>query len=163
MTGEKIMTASIDKSKVVQIGILVHDVNKAAETWASFLGVEVPPITVSDGYDKTGALFRGEPCDARLYQAFFYFDNIDIEIIQPVDDTPSIWRECLDRDGEGLHHISFRVKNMGENVKDCERMGYKTLQKGEYTGGRYAYMDALANLKIILEYLEDDDIVDGEK
>ena len=151
------MTAGIDKSKIVQIGILVHDVNKAAADWAAFLGVETPPVLVSDGYDKTGAIFRGESCDARLYQAFFNFNNIQVELIQPVDDTPSIWRECLDRDGEGLHHISFRVKNMAENMKDSEKLGYKTLQNGEYTGGRYAYMDALANLKIILEYLEDDD------
>lgn len=150
------MKASVDKTKVVQIGILAHDVKKAAEKWANYLGVDVPEVVVSDGFEKSGALYRGKPCDAKLYQAFFRFDNIEIEIIQPVDDTPSIWRECLDRDGEGLHHISFRVKNMADNIAECEKNGMSLLQKGEYPGGRYAYLDSMADMKIILEYLEND-------
>ena len=30
------------------------------------------------------------------------------------------------------------------------------LQKGEYTGGRYAYMDTFKELKVIVELLEND-------
>jgi methylmalonyl-CoA/ethylmalonyl-CoA epimerase len=30
------------------------------------------------------------------------------------------------------------------------------LQKGEYTGGRYAYIDTLRDLKVIIELLEND-------
>jgi pimeloyl-CoA synthetase len=30
------------------------------------------------------------------------------------------------------------------------------LQKGEYTGGRYAYIDASRDLKVIIELLEND-------
>lgn len=30
------------------------------------------------------------------------------------------------------------------------------LQKGEYTGGRYAYIDTIPQLKVIVEQLEND-------
>ena len=150
------MEAKMDGRRVVQIGILSHDVRTTAQKWADFLHVDVPEIEISDGYEKSRALYRGQPCHARLYQAFFHFDNIEVEVIQPADDAPSIWRECLDRDGEGLHHISFAVKNMAENLARCEAAGMPVLQKGEYPNGRYAYLDTLSNLKVILEFLEDD-------
>lgn len=151
------METKMDARRIVQIGILAHDVRKTAKKWADFLQVEVPEIEVSPGYEKSQAVYRGKPCHALLYQAFFDFDNIQVEIIQPADDTPSIWRECLDRDGEGLHHISFGVKNMAGNIEKCEELGMPVLQKGEYPNGRYAYLDALGSLKVILELLEDDD------
>jgi catechol 2,3-dioxygenase-like lactoylglutathione lyase family enzyme len=147
---------AIDKTKVVQIGILVHDIIEATARWAKFLEVEPPKPTMTDGYEKSKAIYRGEPCHGLIYQTVFKFGNIEVELIQPYDNTPSIWRECLDRDGEGLHHIAFRVKNMADCIKETEESGYPLLQKGEYTGGRYAYMDALREMKIILEFLEDD-------
>jgi catechol 2,3-dioxygenase-like lactoylglutathione lyase family enzyme len=147
---------AIDKTKVVQIGILAHDVVEATAKWAKFLGVEAPKPSVTDGYEKTKAVYQGKPCHGLIYQTAFRFGNIEIEIIQPYDNTPSIWRECLDRDGEGLHHIAFAVKDMAGSISEAEASGYSLLQKGEYTGGRYAYMDAIADMKIILEFLEND-------
>ena len=39
-------------------------------------------------------------------------------------------------------------------VLERERM--PLLQKGEYAGGRYAYIDTLKDLKVIVELLEND-------
>lgn len=143
-------------TRISQIAILTHNVEKAARHWGEYLGMPTPEIVISDGFEKTGALYRGEPCHALLYQAFFEFENIQMEIIQPVDDTPSIWRECLDRNGEGLHHISFEVKDMPRHIENCADKDMPLMQKGEYQGGRYAYFDARDNLNIILEMVEND-------
>ena len=147
----------IQRDKVVQIGILTRDVKAATEKWAKFLGVPVPAPKRTMAYDKTQCNYKGKRCDGLIDQTQFFFGNIQVELIQPVGDEPSIWRECLDRDGEGLHHIAFAVKNMAECIKETEDMGYPLWQKGEYVKGRYAYMDALADMKIIIEYLENDD------
>lgn len=140
---------------MVQVGILVHDVDKACEAWAQLLGVEVPKTFWSDGYDKTQATYNGEPCNARCKQGFFQLGPVQFELIQP-DENPSVWRDCLDANGEGLHHIAFEIKNMPQKIKILESMGYPLMQKGEYTGGRYAYADARKELKMILELLEND-------
>ena len=150
------MEAKMDTTRVRQIGILTHNIEATAEKWAAFLGIPVPAVSLSDGYDKTQAELYGKPCYGRCYQAFINFDNIQIEFIQPMDDEPSIWRECMDRDGEGLHHLAFEVKNMAENVKQCEEKGWGLQQKGEYTGGRYAYINSIGDLKMVTEFLEDD-------
>jgi catechol 2,3-dioxygenase-like lactoylglutathione lyase family enzyme len=147
---------AIDKTKVVQIAVLTRDVKETSAAWCKFLGLEMPEIIKTDGYEKTKAWFRGEPCHGLIYQSVFSFNNIALEIIQPVDGAPSIWRECLDRNGEGLHHIAFAVKDMPSAIGEAESLGFPLIQKGEYTGGRYAYMDAVGSMKLILEFLEDD-------
>ena len=150
------METKLETSRVMQIGILTHNIQDTVEKWAGFLNIPVPAVSLSDGYDKTSAEYYGAPCNGRCYLAFINFENIQIEFIQPMDDTPSIWRECLDRDGEGLHHLAFGVKNMAENVRQCEARGWGLQQKGEYTGGRYAYVNSIGDLKLITEFLEND-------
>jgi catechol 2,3-dioxygenase-like lactoylglutathione lyase family enzyme len=150
---------AIDKTNVIQIGILTHNAKDTAEKWAKFLGAPVPKLVMTDRQELTGATLRGQPCDGLLLGASVKFGNIEVEFLQPVDDTPSIWRECLDRDGEGLHHIAFKVHNMDESVKEAEKAGFPCWQRGEFSGGdkgRYAYMDAFRDLKIIMEFLEFD-------
>ena len=78
-----------------------------------------------------------------------------MELIEP-DHNASTWRESLDKNGEGLHHIAFVVEGLNEKVTALERKGMPLLQKGEYTGGRYAYIDTLRDLKVIIELLEND-------
>lgn len=62
----------------------------------------------------------------------------------------------LHRVGEGVHHIAFQVKGMQSAVDDFESRGVSLTQKGEYTGGRYAYLDAAEKLGVDIELLEND-------
>ena len=82
-------------------------------------------------------------------------DTLDIELIEP-DDQPSVWRDVLNEKGEGVHHIAFVIKGMQEKILKLESNGMKLMQKGEYTGGRYAYIDCVDQLKTIVELLEND-------
>lgn len=145
----------LGNSVMVQLGILVNDVDETCAAWAKFLGVDVPKTFWSNGYDKTFAEYNGEPCNARCKQGFFKLGPVQFELIQP-DENPSVWRDCLNANGEGLHHIAFDIKNMPQKIRFCQEMGYPLMQKGEYTGGRYAYADARKDLKMILELLEND-------
>jgi hypothetical protein len=45
---------------------------------------------------------------------------------------------------------------MKEKIAALEKNGMPLLQTGEYTGGRYAYVDANRDLKVVLELLEND-------
>jgi methylmalonyl-CoA/ethylmalonyl-CoA epimerase len=108
---------------VTQVGILVNDIEKSCQDFADFLGVENPGYSITDTIDKTQAEFRGEPCEARAKLAFFPVgENLTIELIEP-DETPSVWREDLDKNGEGFHHIAFVIDGMKEKVMLLERNG----------------------------------------
>jgi methylmalonyl-CoA/ethylmalonyl-CoA epimerase len=138
---------------VVQVAVVVRDIEKAAAAYADFLGVAVPEWSWTDTEDKAHTLFKGKPSPARAKLAFIELKNITIEIIEP-DQNPSTWREFLDTKGEGVHHIAFEIKGMDGQTALLARKGMPLLQRGDYEGGRYAYIDGTAKLGLILELLE---------
>jgi hypothetical protein len=141
---------------VTQIAILVNDIVKTGQDYADFLGIDNPGYIVTAGLPDAQTVFRGSPSEAKAKLAFFPVGgNLTIELIEP-DSQPSTWREDLDKNGEGVHHIAFVVKGMKEVVMKLERNGMPLIQKGEYTGGRYAYIDSKEPLKVLLELLEND-------
>ena len=141
---------------VTQIGFVVNDIEKTSQAFADFLGVEKPQWSLTDTIDKTHGEFNGQPCPARAKLAFFHVgETLDIELIEP-DETPSVWRNVLNEKGEGVHHIAFVVNGMKEKILALEGNGMKLLQRGEYTGGRYAYIDCVDQLKTIVELLQND-------
>jgi methylmalonyl-CoA/ethylmalonyl-CoA epimerase len=140
---------------VTQIGILVHDIEKASQAFADFFGVEKPECSMTDTVDQARTEYRGQRCEARAKLAFFDMGPIQLELIEP-DENPSTWRESLDKNGEGPHHIAFAVEGMKEKIAALEGRKMSLLQKGEYTGGRYAYIDTLKDLKVLIELLEND-------
>lgn len=140
---------------VAQIGIVVSNIEKACNEFSKILGLEKPDIIITDVYEKSKTEYKGEPTYARAKLAFFHLKNIVIEFIEP-DENPSTWREFLDNYGEGIHHLGFEIKGMKEILKNFEDLGIQVVQRGEYEGGRYAYMDTLNSLKFIIELLEND-------
>ena len=57
---------------VTQVGILVHDIEKTAQVYADFLGVQKPNIQVTDVIDEVAGEVQGHPDkgarEARLLQ-----------------------------------------------------------------------------------------------
>ncbi len=140
---------------ITQVGIIVRDIEKASREFAEFFGIPVPKAIVTDAEDKARTQYRGMPSAARAKLAFMHFGSVDVELIEP-DRAPSTWREFLDTQGEGVHHIAFVIQGMKDKVLALESKGHLLVQKGEYTGGRYAYIDTTRALKTIVELLEND-------
>lgn len=140
---------------VVQVGIIVRDIETKARAWSEILGLPLPNIIVTDTYDKTQAEYLGEPTQARAKLAFFNMGQLAVELIEPID-SPSTWQIHLDEKGEGLHHIAFQIKGMKDKIAYLESKDLPLLQRGEYEGGRYAYLDGMKSLGTILELLEND-------
>lgn len=151
------MSGIIGTDFLAQVGFIVEDVEKSKRKFAEFFGVEVPPNVYSDPYEISRAEYYGEPMkEASCIMAFFTVgEGIKIELIQP-NSSPSTWREFLDKHGEGVHHLAFRVKGMQDAILSCENFGMALTQKGENATGRYAYLDATKDLKVFLELLEND-------
>ncbi|MBO9597700.1 MAG: VOC family protein [Cohnella sp.] len=140
---------------ITQIGLLVRDIEKTSQAYADFFGVEKPKWFWTDVADVAQTEYRGSRSEARAKLAFFDMGSLQLELIEP-DHEPSTWRESLDKNGEGFHHIAFGIKGMKEKIAVMEARGMPLLQKGEYTGGRYAYLDSFQELKVLIELLEND-------
>ncbi len=140
---------------IAQVALIVRDIEKTSRKMADIFGVEKPQWFWTDPPEKAQTRYRGESSPARAKLAFFDMGSLQLELIEP-DEHPSTWREFLDTHGEGVHHIAFVVKGMQDKIQALEKRGMPLVQTGEYTGGRYAYIDAVNDLKVMLELLEND-------
>ncbi|MBN1221098.1 MAG: VOC family protein [Anaerolineae bacterium] len=140
---------------VVQVGVIVGDIESKARAWADVLGLPVPDIIVTDPVEMAQTEYKGKSTDARAKLVFFDLGQVALELIQPLG-SPSTWQDQLDQHGDSLHHIAFSIKGMKEKIAYLDAKGMPLVQKGEYTGGRYAYVDGVSKLGVILELLEND-------
>jgi len=151
------MTGLLKTNVITQVGLVVKDIEKTKKKWAEFFGVPVPP-TIEAGDEKiTQTKYKGKAAPkAKCKMAFFDAgENMQLELIQP-NGEKSTWQDFLDKKGEGIHHIAFRVKGTKKILEACEKEGLKCVQQGKYgdAGGEYAYLDGSKDFKCIIETLE---------
>jgi methylmalonyl-CoA/ethylmalonyl-CoA epimerase len=136
-----------------QVAIAVPDIEAAAQAWAKVLGVPVPPIRTTDPEEKSHIRYNGQPTPARAKLAFFALDNISLELIEPID-GPSTWRDQVVQHGPSLHHLAFKVADTTVTSAQLQQaVGAQMVQRGDFTGGCYAYCDATKTLGAVIELL----------
>lgn len=139
---------------ICQVGIIVRDIERTARAYADLFGMEMPVIMLTDPPEVAHTRYRGEATAARAKLAFFQMGTLSLELIEPVG-GPSTWQEFLDEHGEGVHHIALHFPGMEEAIDLLGAKGIPAVQRGDYTGGRYAYLDSTPQLAVLLELLED--------
>ena len=146
----------VPEKRMLHIGIVVRDIEKSRERWMKFLGLDkTPDIQTATGDAKNPTEYRGHPSTAQAKLVFMNLDNLQVELIEPIGDTPSHWREFLESKGEGVHHIAFAVKGMGEAyLENYAEAGYPTAQHGGWATGEYGYMDTAEALGVTVELIE---------
>jgi len=138
---------------VTQIAIIVHDIDASIDRFSQILGMDKPPVIITDDYEKAKTNYRGQATPAKAKLAFFHMGQVDIELIEPIG-GPSIWQEHLDAKGEGVHHIAFWIKGTDGVTQFLGQHGIEAVQQGHFTGGMYTYYDSTPALGVMLELLE---------
>ena len=146
---------TLGSSVVCQIGLVVRDIERSTKAYADLFGVQVPDWSLTGPEEVAHTRYRGQPTQARAKLAFFQLGSVSLELIEPLG-GPSTWREFLETNGEGVHHIAFRIQGMAEQVGILDKRGMPPVQRGDYAGGHYAYIDSAPQLGVILELLEND-------
>ena len=138
---------------IAQIGIVVRDIEASARAWSEILGLPMPEIKMSPAVEVAHTEYKGQTTTARVKQAFFHMGSLDVELLEPIGE-PSTWHDQLVGHGNSMHHIAFRVKGMEDKVAYLAAKDIPLVQRGDYPGGRYAYLDSTAPLGLVLELLE---------
>ena len=143
----------IGTNAICQVGLVVRDIQKTARNYADLFEMEMPDVIVTDPEEMAHTKYRGAPTPARAKLAFFKMGSLSLELIEPVG-GPSTWKEFLDEHGEGVHHIAFQIEGMENVLTFLGEIGIEAVQRGDYTGGRYAYVDSAPSIGVIIELLE---------
>jgi hypothetical protein len=139
----------------MQIGLVVRHLEDAVQAWSHLLGVAPPDIIVTDPADLAHTEYQQRPTPARARLAFFQLGQVELELIEPIGE-PSTWHDQLATHGPSLHHIAFEIKGMADQLLALAEHGLPLLQRGDYPGGRYAYVDGQRRFGAVVELLEND-------
>lgn len=140
---------------ITQVGIVVEDLEKAKTGMLKVFGME--PDIENDSLYK-GTWYRGEIIDAPVKAAFYNQLNVQLEFLQPVGDTATIWHDYLDegfsKHGHALHHLRFDVANNDEVTKAMEERGIAKYMEGKSLvdpTATFTYYDSVEALGFIVE------------
>lgn len=154
----------INIGKPLQIGLVVKDARRTADLLTNLLGigpfrfVEWP----SDRPDM-GSFYNEKPGDFHLLEAFANFENIELELVEPLSGK-SGYSEYLVERGEGIHHMLFEVSDL-ENVVAwfAERgISVKMGGTGNRPGTTWLHLDTVSLLGWSLELRNRVDSSDGK-
>ncbi|MFK7977709.1 MAG: VOC family protein [Halioglobus sp.] len=92
-----------------QIAYIVPDIDAAMERWNREHGVG-PFLVARNQLPLSNAFYRGEKAlPARVNIAFAYVGDMQLELIELIGDTPSLYKEAIDRQVTGVHHYAVCV------------------------------------------------------
>lgn len=138
---------------VVQMAYLVPDLEKAIAQWVEMF--HAGPFFVTDRYVGEDTQYRGRKMDAAIAVAMGFSGSMQIELIQTLDDEPSVYREMLDKQGPGFHHFGIVSSDIKQDIEKFSARGYELAVQGRLpnTSHHYAYLDAKGQLPGFIELI----------
>jgi len=123
---------------VMQLAFVPKDFDAAVKHWTEVMGVG--PFFLIEGIHLDGMKYRGEPTDAVFDLALAYWGDIQIELIRPRDDHPSIYSGEY-AEVTGLHHVCILVDDIQDAYDACERHGAEIVIEGKFGDSKVIYAD----------------------
>ncbi len=135
---------------VLQICVVVRDLYSSMKTYWDIYGIGPWHIMTFQPPRMTNMKVRGKPVQYSMKLGVADLGNIQWELIQPLT-GPSIYREFLDKHGEGVHHIAVDVGDYDKAVATLKKHKINILMSGDLPGESYAYMDTEKTLGTVTE------------
>jgi len=141
---------------IVQVAYVVEDLQKSITEFSEKFNIG--PWFYSNGYTLKEASYRGKPTDMRMGLALSFSGNMCFEVIQPLDDKPSVYWDVIKKKGYGFHHLGMATTQYEVDVARYQKMGYVLAFEGLTPRGiRFAYFDTTGDLPGMLELIEYND------
>jgi catechol 2,3-dioxygenase-like lactoylglutathione lyase family enzyme len=140
----KTSPAKIKCKGINQLAIAVNDLEQVAKNYWTIMGIgpwsiyewEAPLV-----YDRK---YHGQTVWARERIALAQVGKVQLELVQPVE-GPSIYRDWIEKHGEGLHHMNFLVDDVDKAAEVLANEGFPSIQSGKFgpkeQKGGYNYTD----------------------
>jgi hypothetical protein len=124
-----------------QVGYVVKDIEKAMEHWSRVLGVG-PWFYREDATPTTFTYYGKQATPPKISIAVANSGDLQIELIEQHDDSPSLYRDALRVAGECAQHIAYWTEDQFDELR--ERLiasGYVEGHAGQMgQRGRFSYL-----------------------
>jgi len=126
---------------VVQTAFVVADIHASIAHFQRDCGAG--PFFLLDHFLGEGQVYRGQPSTADVAIAMGYMGHMQIELIQPLDNEPSVYRETIEQRGHGFHHFGIAFEDVDAALPDYLGRGHTLAFRAQVpTGGSVAYLES---------------------
>lgn len=125
---------------IAQTAFVVEDLQ---ESIARFIkDMRAGPFFVLENFLVPGQTYRGEESKADITIGMGFAGHMLIELIQPLDNHPSVYRETIRARGYGFHHFGIACADVDADSRDYQARGYhEAFRAAVPTGGEVVYLD----------------------
>jgi hypothetical protein len=125
---------------VAQTAFIVENLEAAIRQWAA--DMRAGPFFVLPRFLTPGQMYRGAESRADITLAMGFAGHMLFELIQPLDENPSVYRETIERRGFGFHHLGIACTDVEAASRDYQARGYhEAFRASVPTGGEVVYLD----------------------
>ncbi|HBV96980.1 MAG: methylmalonyl-CoA epimerase [Peptococcaceae bacterium BICA1-7] len=128
--------------KVDHIGIAVKDLNQALKLYEGLLGLKVTETEVVE--------------EQKVRVAFLPTGDSEVELLESTDPDGPIAR-YIEKNGEGIQHIAFRVDNLDEKLAELKAKGVRLIDEKPRRGAggaRIAFLHPKSTFGTLVELCE---------
>lgn len=136
---------------VTQNGYVVRDLRAAMDHWINVMGVG--PWFYIERVKTDYFRHRGKDSNVEMSIALANSGDLQIELIQQLNDAPSMYKEFLDTGHEGLQHMSYWTTDYQTVYDRALSRGFKVGHEGQIGGekGRFCYFDTESHPGTVIE------------
>ncbi len=125
--------------QIVQTAYVVKDIRAAIDWWVK--DGKAGRSSCSTVSPAPNSANRGEPTQADVAIAMGFAGHMMIELIQPRDDRPSVYRETIRARGHGFHHLGIAFEDVEAARSEYHGRGYHVAFSAPVpSGGTVYYM-----------------------
>jgi len=145
--------SEIKLDKFDQIGIVVKDIEKAAQLYRALFNFKGNIDIVEQDASVT---CRGEKGTYKMKKIMDFFGDKQLEIVEIIDaEGPNLYSEYLDEGREGLHHLGVYVKDAEPLIKKFKNeFDIEVAQVGKLGKLTFTYLETREWLGYYVEFLE---------
>ncbi len=145
---------------IIQMAYVVRDIQAAMAQWT--LDLRVGPWFLLDRFTGDDPTYRGVPSRAAVTLAMAFAGHMQIELLQPLDDQPSVYSETIAQQGYGFHHYGVGSRDFDGDIARYQERGYEVaFRAGVPTGGSVGYMDTKGAMPGFVELIELGDVMES--
>lgn len=137
---------------IMQLAYLPSDFDASLKYWTETMGVG--PFFLIENVQLGDARYRGAPSEAVFSIALAYWGDVQIELVRPENDAPSLYSgDYAVRDR--LHHVCVLVDSIADARKACADAGAEVMFEGKVgEDGEVIYVDFGGGPGHIVEILQ---------
>jgi catechol 2,3-dioxygenase-like lactoylglutathione lyase family enzyme len=131
--------------EIRQVAYLVPDIEAAMDHWSRVLGVG--PWYYNPRVPIRNYHYRGERHEPHNSVALANAGALQIELLQPRNDVPSMYRDFLRAGHQGVQHVAYWTESFDADLARAEAAGFVVCMGGEVgENGRFVYFEDRSNL-----------------